>query len=73
MNSSPGPAIYDKRYMATDESPAILSTPVKLPEGTIVYIAVVGTRLPETEANLRKCTDYKWSLSIQSKRSVYTF
>nr|KAG5705789.1 hypothetical protein BaRGS_027448 [Batillaria attramentaria] len=64
----PGPAVYENKYQASDESPAVLTVTDTLPEGTPVYITVVGTRLPESVAQLRNCTDYGWTLGIVEKK-----
>ncbi|KAK7495804.1 hypothetical protein BaRGS_00013024 [Batillaria attramentaria] len=66
----PGPAVYENKYQASDESPAVLTVTDTLPEGTPVYITVVGTRLPESVAQLRNCTDYGWTLGIVEKKNV---
>nr|KAG5705795.1 hypothetical protein BaRGS_027454 [Batillaria attramentaria] len=66
----PGPAVYENKYQATDGSPAFLTVTDTLPKGTPVYITVVGTRLPESVAQLKNCTDYDWTVGVVPKRNV---
>nr|KAG5705787.1 hypothetical protein BaRGS_027446 [Batillaria attramentaria] len=60
----PNPAVYENKYQATDGSPAVLTVTEFLSKGTPVYITVVGTRLPDSAAQLKGCTDYTWSLEV---------
>ena len=65
----PGPAVFDDRYQALPSAPAVLTITESLPQGTPVYITVVGTRLPASAAALRNCTDYTWTLRVAPKKS----
>ena len=67
----PGPAVFDNRYRATPSSPAVLTLTETLPEGTPVYITVVGTRLPPSAASLANCSDYSWSIGVAPKRGQW--
>ena len=67
----PGPAVFDNRYRATPSSPAVLTLTETLPEGTPVYITVVGTRLPPSAASLANCSDYSWSIGVAPKKGQF--
>ena len=67
----PGPAVFDDRYRATPSTPAVLTLTETLPEGTPVYITVVGTRLPPSAASLVNCSDYSWSIGVEPKKGQW--
>ena len=67
----PGPAVFDDRYRATPSTPAVLTLTETLPEGTPVYITVVGTRLPPSAASLANCSDYSWSIGVVPKKGQW--
>ncbi|XP_076455177.1 uncharacterized protein LOC143289866 [Babylonia areolata] len=66
----PGPQVFDGLYTATPGHPAVLRLVETLPQGTRVYITVVGTRLPASAAALLNCTDFSWSLGPETKSGV---
>lgn len=69
-NPKPGPFVFDYFYKASPGVPATLRTVETLTEGTHVYITVVGTRLPKSVADLRKCSDFNWTISEKKKSDI---
>ena len=72
-DSKPGPATFDDRYRATPSAPAVLTIVETLPQGTPVYVTVVGTRLPASAAAVRNCSDHSWTLGVARRKSQYRY
>nr|KAG5700433.1 hypothetical protein BaRGS_010346 [Batillaria attramentaria] len=61
---NPNPALYSEKLTSEQGKPAFLSMQSQK-DGQQVYITVVGTRLPNSTAELLNCTDFSYKLEYE--------
>ncbi|XP_025091100.1 uncharacterized protein LOC112562218 [Pomacea canaliculata] len=65
-NPRPSSALFSEHYTAEDGRPAYLTSSV-LEDGRQVYITVVGKELPTSIADLQKCSNFSYTVSVVDK------
>ncbi|XP_025091098.1 uncharacterized protein LOC112562217 isoform X1 [Pomacea canaliculata] len=65
-NPRPSSALFSEHYTAEDGRPAYLTSSV-LEDGRQVYITVVGKELPTSIAELQKCSNFSYTVSVVDK------
>lgn len=61
---NPNPALYADKLTAEAGKPALL-TMTSQQQGKPVYVTVVGTRLPNSSAELLNCTDFNYTMGFE--------
>ncbi|KAK7105719.1 hypothetical protein V1264_017063 [Littorina saxatilis] len=68
-NPRPSAALYAEKFPAHDGKPAFL-TMEGTDHGKPVYVTVVGTRLPNSTAQLTNCSDFLYELKFETNTPV---
>ena len=71
-NPRPNPAIYSQQFTVSDGKPAYLTMEGQ-ENGLPVYVTVVGSRLPNTSAELANCSDFTYEMKFEPMTREWKF